>query len=404
MSKFYFPITPSSVVLNPVCELSESHHSEFQHQEVNYNSNKQKKQQSNQPRDLMRLYLRDIGRIPLLSKDEEIELARRLQTYRQLLQIREDYQADSIIQKYLQAIEVYDTLTSELSKQPTIEEWSAKLKIKPQSLQRILVKGKEKWAKLAHLKVEDLETIENLGIEAKKTMLNANLRLVVSIAKKYQNRGLDLLDLIQEGTLGLERAVEKFDHTKGYHFSTYAYWWIRQGMTRAIATQSRNIRLPIHITERLNQLKKIQRQLSQSLGRIATVSEVAKEMKMETYQLREFLNQIPRSISLEMKVGDDYNTELIELIETKSATPEENLLLISLRQDVNRMLASLNEKERQILRLRYGFEDGKMYSLSDTAEIMQLSRERIRQIQAKAIQKLREPDQKRKLQEYLEVI
>lgn len=404
MSKFYFPTTPSSVVLNPVSEFLESYHSEFQHQEVNYNSNKQKKQQSNQPRDLMRLYLRDIGRIPLLSKDEEIELARHLQTYRQLLQVREDYQADSTIQKYLQAIEVYDTLTGKLGKQPTIEEWSAILKIKPQSLQRILVKGREKWAKLANLKVEDLENIEKLGIEAKKTMLNANLRLVVSIAKKYQNRGLDLLDLIQEGTLGLERAVEKFDHTKGYHFSTYAYWWIRQGMTRAIATQSRNIRLPIHITERLNQLKKIQRQLSQSLGRIATVSEVAKEMNMETSQLRQFLNQIPRSISLEMKVGDDYNTELIELIETKSATPEENLLLISLRQDVNRILASLNDKERQILRLRYGFEDGKMYSLSDTAEIMQLSRERIRQIQAKAIQKLREPDQKRKLQEYLEVI
>lgn len=404
MSKFYFPTMPSSSSLSSVLDSDNYTYSGTESQVVNYNSTSKKNQQSNHPRDLMRLYLRDIGRIQLLRKEEEIELARQIQSYQKLLNIREDYQKDSTIEKYVEAINVYDSLTTELGSHPSVEVCSAKLKVEPQDLKQIFVKGKEKWAELANLKVEDLETIEKLGVVAKRKMINANLRLVVSIAKNYQNRGLDLLDLIQEGTLGLERAVEKFDYTKGYHFSTYAYWWIRQGMTRAIATQSRNIRLPIHITEKLNQLKKVQRQLSQSLGRMATLSEVAQEMKMETSQLRQFLNQIPRSISLEMKVGEDCNTELIELIETKSATPEEQLLKVCLQQDVTRMLASLNDKERQILRLRYGFENGKVHSLSDTAEIMKLSRERIRQIQDKAIRKLRHPHHKQQLQEYLEVI
>lgn len=175
-------------------------------------------------------------------------------------------------------------------------------------------------------------------------------------------------------------------------------------MTRAIATQARTIRLPIHITERLNQLKKVQRQLSQKLGRIATVDEIAKEMDMTSLDLRQFLNQIPRSISLEMKVGEDYNTELVELIETESATPEENLMRVSMQKDLRSMLSLLNEREQKILRLRYGFENGKIYSLSDTASIMNLSRERVRQIQAKAIQKLRQPNQKKSLRDYLEII
>ncbi len=404
MCKLYFP----SNLLAEVQSSSRDNPSEtgkfvkFPHQEIDYNLNREKNPPQNNSRDIVRLYLRDIGRIPLLSKDEEIQLARQISDYHELLKIREDYQDDPHIRRYIEVMESYDSFVNPSNSRSDLEKWLGKVNLTVKQLQRIISQGKSKWAKLANLPVEDLQVIEQKAIKAKRKMINANLLLVVSIAKRYQNRGLDLLDLIQEGTLGLERAVEKFDHTKGYHFSTYAYWWIRQGMTRAIATQSRNIRLPIHITEKLNQLKKVQRELSQSLGRIATIAEVAHAMKMELAELRKFINQIPRSVSLELKVGEDYNTELIELIEAKSATPEENLMKVSLRQDIQKMLACLNAKEQQILRLRYGFEDGKIYSLSDTARIMNLSRERIRQIQAKAINKLRQPDHQERIRGYLE--
>ncbi|GAB4312372.1 RNA polymerase sigma factor, RpoD/SigA family [Cyanobacterium aponinum FACHB-4101] len=352
----------------------------------------------------MRLYLRDIGRIPLLTKEEEITLAKEIKASQNLLAIRDKNRELPVLAKYLEIMTIFDSLVANHSEAVKIGKIAQQLNLTPKKVESIITEGKETWANLAQVKLSELETILANGIKAKQKMINANLRLVVSIAKKYQNRGLELLDLIQEGTLGLEKAVEKFDHTKGYHFSTYAYWWIRQGMTRAIATQARTIRLPIHITERLNQLKKVQRQLSQKLGRIATVDEIAKEMDMTSLDLRQFLNQIPRSISLEMKVGEDYNTELVELIETESATPEENLMRVSMQKDLRSMLSLLNEREQKILRLRYGFENGKIYSLSDTASIMNLSRERVRQIQAKAIQKLRQPNQKKSLRDYLEII
>ncbi|MBL1210416.1 MAG: sigma-70 family RNA polymerase sigma factor [Geminocystis sp. GBBB08] len=352
----------------------------------------------------MRLYLRDIGRIPLLSKDEEITLARQVQTAQSLHQIKTENDSIPKIKEYIRVMAVYDSLQGHHSQSVILEKLGQQLNLSPVKLQQILVQGKQKWAILANLSVQELDKSLADGIKAKQKMINANLRLVVSIAKKYQNRGLELLDLIQEGTLGLEKAVEKFDYTKGYRFSTYSYWWIRQGMTRAIATQGRTIRIPIHITEKLNLLKKIQRQLSQTLGRIATVDEIAAKMEMTPPQLRQFLNQIPRSISLEMKVGEDYNTELVELIETSCATPEENLMRVSMQQDLRLMMESLNERERKILRLRFGFENGKIYSLSDTALMMDLSRERVRQIQAKALQKLQQPHQKSQLRDYLEII
>lgn len=365
-------------------------------------------QQKNNPyinsRDLMRLYLRDIGRIALLTKEEEITLAKHIKASQDLLAIREKYQELPEIAQYREIMTISDSLWANSSETVKIGKIAQKLNLTPKQVEVIITKGKEKWASLAGVTVSELENILSRGIKAKQRMINANLRLVVSIGKKYQNRGLELLDLIQEGTLGLEKAVEKFDYTKGYHFSTYAYWWIRQGMTRAIATQARTIRLPIHITERLNNLKKVQRQLSQKLGRIATLEEIAKEMDMTPLDLRQFLNQIPRSISLEMKVGEDCNTELVELIETESATPEENMMRLAMQKDLLSMLSGLNERERKILRLRYGFENGKIYSLTDTASIMNLSRERVRQIQAKAIQKLRQPYQNSSLQDYLDII
>ncbi|HIK37618.1 MAG: sigma-70 family RNA polymerase sigma factor [Geminocystis sp.] len=352
-------------------------------------------------RDLIRLYLRDIGRIPLLTFEEELALAKKIRALQSLQQVRLHHQHLPAIAQYNFVVSVCDSCLWEKPHPANLHKWAGKTNIPPQRLLEILQEGKKTWALLAGISVSELENSLQEGRKAKIRMVSANLRLVVSIAKKYQNRGLDLLDLIQEGTLGLERAVDKFDYTKGYHFSTYAYWWIRQGMTRAIATQSRTIRLPLYVTEKLNQLKKVQRQLSQKLGRMAKTEEIAQAMEMTVTQLQQFLSQIPRSISLELKVGENYNTHLLDLIETESATPEENLVRMTLRKDLLSLFSLLNEREQKILRLRYGFENGKIYSLSDTAEIMNLSRERVRQIQARAIEKLRKPLEKKNLQEYL---
>ena len=354
--------------------------------------------------DLVRLYLQEIGRVRLLRRDEEVSEAQKVQRYMTLLEQRTQLakQEGGVLQQYVNLLEVRDTLTAQLGHRPSLERWAKAAEIDLAELKPLLVEGKRVWADRLGFSPEEMEKIQQRGIKAKEHMIQANLRLVVSVAKKYQNRGLELLDLVQEGTLGLERAVEKFDPTKGYRFSTYAYWWIRQGITRAIATQSRTIRLPVHITEKLNKIKKAQRIISQDQGRTATIEEIAQALDMTPVQVREVLVRVPRAVSLETRVGKEKDTELGDLLETTDLSPEELLTRESLRRDLQQLLADLTPREREVIRMRFGLRDGQSYSLAEIGRVLDLSRERVRQIEAKALQKLRQPKRRNRVRDYLE--
>ena len=354
--------------------------------------------------DLVRLYLQDIGRVRLLGRDEEVSEAQQVQRYMRLLELRDEAakQDRGTIAQYVELIEIHDRLASNLGHRPSWERWAATANLTVSDLKSTLAAGKRRWAELANLKIEELEQLQTEGIRAKEHMIKANLRLVVSVAKKYQNRGLELLDLIQEGTLGLERAVEKFDPTKGYRFSTYAYWWIRQGITRAIATQSRTIRLPVHITEKLNKIKKAQRKIAQEKGRTPTLEDLAKELDMTPFQVREVLFRVPRSVSFETKVGKEKDTELGDLLPTEDESPEDVLMQEALYRDLQQLLADLTSRERDVILMRFGLGDGHPYSLAEIGRALDLSRERVRQIEAKALQKLRQPKRRNRVRDYLE--
>lgn len=355
--------------------------------------------------DLVRMYLQEIGRVRLLGRDEEVSEAQRVQRYMRLLDLcRAEAKKNPKLKSYVDLIEIHDRLHSSLGHRPGLGRWASEAGMAVADLKMALADGKQHWAKLANLPVSELDQIQNEGVAAKDHMIKANLRLVVSVAKKYQNRGLELLDLIQEGTLGLERAVDKFDPTKGYRFSTYAYWWIRQGITRAIATQSRTIRLPVHITEKLNKIKKAQRKMSQKMGRTPTIDEIAKELDMTPPQIREVLLRVPRSVSLETKVGKERDTELGDLLETDGITPEEMLMRESLHRDLQQLLTDLTTRERDVIRMRFGLGDGNPYSLAEIGRALDLSRERVRQIEAKALQKLRQPKRRNRVRDYLEAL
>ncbi|PIG94663.1 RNA polymerase sigma factor SigC [Gloeocapsopsis sp. IPPAS B-1203] len=356
--------------------------------------------------DLVRLYLQEIGRVHLLGRDEEVSEAQKVQRYIRLVELRSQAakNGDEIMIPYEQLMEVQERLTSELGHRPSLERWATSAGIEVSELKPTLIKGKRRWAEITGLTVQELEQIQSEGNRAKEHMIKANLRLVVSVAKKYQNRGLELLDLVQEGTLGLERAVDKFDPTKGYRFSTYAYWWIRQGITRAIATQSRTIRLPVHITEKLNKIKKAQRKISQEKGRTPTIDDIAAELEMTPPQVREVLLRVPRSVSLETKVGKEKDTELGDLLETDSISPEEVLMREALQRDLQHLLADLTDRERDVILMRFGLGDGHSYSLAEIGRALDLSRERVRQIESKALQKLRQPKRRNQVRDYLETL
>ena len=330
----------------------------------------------------VQLYLQEIGRVPLLEREEEVSEAQKVKKYNQIIEARNQAAeaGNTTLQKFNNLIEVRDRLVTQIGHRPSIKRWSTELGIDIHILEEKLAVGKQAWAEVVGFNVKELEKIERDAIRAKAHMIKANLRLVVSLAKKYQNHGLELLDLIQEGTIGLERAVEKFDTMKGYRFSTYSYWWIRQGITRAIAMQGRTIRLPVHITERLNKIKKSQRKISQEKGCNPKIEDIAKELNMSEEKVREALQDIPQSISLDLKVGKNGVAELGDLLETEEESPEENLMRESLQEVLQDLLSQLTSREREVIQMRFGLGDGEPSSLITIGRSLGISRERARQI------------------------
>jgi RNA polymerase primary sigma factor len=303
--------------------------------------------------DPVRMYLKEIGKVPLLTAEQEVILAK--------------------------AIEEGEAATAELDKA------AAELK------------------KLSSTRLRELQRVERHGQLAKKKLIEANLRLVVSIAKRYVGRGMLFLDLIQEGNLGLIRAVEKFDYTKGYKFSTYATWWIRQAITRAIADQARTIRIPVHMVETINKLIRIQRQLLQDLGREPTPEEIGREMEFSPEKVREILKVSQEPVSLETPIGEEEDSHLGDFIEDSDAVvPVDAASFILLQEQLDSVLHTLSEREKKVIQLRFGLTDGHPRTLEEVGREFGVTRERIRQIESKTLSKLRHPSRSQKLRDYLE--
>ncbi|MGB3616136.1 MAG: RpoD/SigA family RNA polymerase sigma factor [Elainellaceae cyanobacterium] len=309
--------------------------------------------------DPVRAYLEEIGRVPLLTHEQEIVLGKQVQ--------------------HMMALEAVRDRLSESADDGDV----------------VL----QDWAAAADMPANQLRQVLREGERAKTKMVRANLRLVVSIAKKYIKSNLEFLDLIQEGTLGLYRGVEKFDPSKGYRFSTYAYWWIRQAITRAIAEQSRTIRLPIHVVEQLNKIKKAQRQLSQRLGRSANAAEIAEETNIAVDKVRYYLDRARQPLSLDLTIGDNDGNYLGDLLPDDGDSPEDVVVSRHLRQDLANLMEDLTQQQQDVLALRFGLRGGKALTLAKIGDELDVSRERVRQIQQDALRRLR--GKRQDLREYM---
>jgi RNA polymerase primary sigma factor len=346
-------------------------------------------QRTHYTEDSIRVYLQEIGRIRLLRADEEIELARQIADLLSLERLRVRLNAPPEIA----VDDVIDLLGEDILAEDLLLAVGEPITESEQEIRR--------WAEAAGSTYEAFRERLAYGRRAKDKMVQSNLRLVVSIAKKYMNRGLSFQDLIQEGSLGLIRAAEKFDHEKGYKFSTYATWWIRQAITRAIADQSRTIRLPVHLYETISRIKKTTKLLSQELGRKPSEEEIANRMEMTIEKLRFIAKSAQLPISLETPIGKEEDSRLGDFIEADGETPEDRVAKNLLREDLEAVLNTLSPRERDVLRLRYGLDDGRMKTLEEIGQLFNVTRERIRQIEAKALRKLRHPNRNSVLKEYI---
>ncbi len=344
--------------------------------------------------DPIRMYLKEIGKVPLLNAAQEVDLARRIQSGElstaMQLEVQSNGKPDPKALKFIvqKVWEVRDHQTNAFGKVSGI--------------------GREKIAKTYRPKtgaeLEDwLHRVERDGQLAKKKLIEANLRLVVSIAKRYVGRGMLFLDLIQEGNLGLIRAVEKFDYDKGFKFSTYATWWIRQAITRAIADQARTIRIPVHMVETINKLVRVQRQLLQDLGREPTPDEIGKVMGIPAEKVREIQKVSQEPVSLETPIGEEEDSHLGDFIEDADAVvPVDAASFILLQEQLESVLHTLSEREKKVIQLRFGLADGHPRTLEEVGREFGVTRERIRQIESKTLSKLRHPSRSQKLRDYLE--
>jgi RNA polymerase primary sigma factor len=344
--------------------------------------------------DPVRMYLKEIGKVPLLTAAQEVDLARRIEAGEfstALTGLIGD--EEKIDQKRFRTI--CDRVVAIRDHQ--LEHFG---KVEGLGRERI---SRNYRPKTRDTLVEFLRRVERDGQLAKKKLIEANLRLVVSIAKRYVGRGMLFLDLIQEGNLGLIRAVEKFDYSKGYKFSTYATWWIRQAITRAIADQARTIRIPVHMVETINKLVRIQRQLLQDLGREPTPEEIGKQMGIPAEKVREILKVSQEPVSLETPIGEEEDSHLGDFIEDSDAVvPVDAASFILLQEQLEGVLHTLSEREKKVIQLRFGLLDGHPRTLEEVGREFGVTRERIRQIESKTLSKLRHPSRSQKLRDYLE--